>query len=781
MNSSEYSTGGDLRVSSQIIFIDSGVNNYQDLVSGSDAEIVILDRDRNGIDQITATLEDYSNLETIEIVSHGQAAGLNLGNSQLNLDNIDRYADDLEGWSEALAENGDVLVHGCNVAVGNDGLNFVTQLSDLTNADIAASNDLTGSELLGGDWELEVTTGEIESQTEISLTARDSYDSLLITYNDSEYQLTSPGLSWDEAQAEAESLGGNLVSIDDAAEQQWIEDNFDTSDPLWIGYSDRANEGVYSWSNGSDATYTNWLPGQPDDNGSAEDYAVINWNDGDGRWNDVRDSLRTVGIIEISNSEPESESELEPEPEPPVDLDQTFSNGGSEYRLTFSATTWKQAQAEAEELGGNLLTINDVIEKQWVSQTFGTNQPYWIGLNDEANEGEFVWSSGVDSAYRNWQPDQPDNSNDGEDYTAINGLTGDERWNDLSGTENLYGIVEIERDPGEIALEESSFPVEEDGDSVSVEVRRTGGSNGTVTVDYSTADSSAQAGSDYEATSGTLTFAPGETSQTITIPIIDDVDFESDESFNLIIDNVTGGANIVDPRTASITILGALEDRPNSNSDELLPDLQVIESSITEGLRVDTTTIPGSALLRFTTEVANGGDGPLEVWADEVLENNTQNVFQRTYLADGTSQDVEAGGFSYFEPHGHSHFDDFSQFNLREINPDGSVGELVASGDDKYSFCLLNIRQPFPELTDNAIIADGRGGDSCGDIQGISVGYSDVYNAELENQWIDITGVPDGDYWLEITIDPKDRLLETDNDNNTAIVQVSVDNPELDS
>ena len=115
-------------------------------------------------------------------------------------------------------------------------------------------------------------------------------------------------------------------------------------------------------------------------------------------------------------------------------------------------------------------------------------------------------------------------------------------------------------------------------------------------------------------------------------------------------------------------------------------------------------------------------------------------------------------------------------FNLREINSDGSIGDLVASGDSKYSFCLLNIRQPFPELTSNAIIADGRGGDSCGNIQGISVGYSDVYNAELANQWIDITGVPEGDYWLETIIDPKNSLLETDNENNTAIIPISIDN-----
>jgi hypothetical protein len=771
MNINESAIGIEPVSSSKIIFVDSGVNSYQNLIEDSNAEIVLLDRDRNGIEQITATLANYDNLETIELVSHGQAGSINLGNSQLNLSNLALYGDDLQSWSEALGKNGDILIQGCNAAAGGDGLNFVTQLSELTNADIAASNDLTGSNRLGGDWELEVTTGEIESQSAMDAAARNDYDSLLIAYNDSEYQLTSPGLSWSEAQAEAESLGGSLVSIDDGSEQQWIEDNFDSTNPLWIGYSDRANEGEYSWSNGSTASYTNWLPNQPDDNGEAEDDAVINWNSGDGRWNDVQESGRFSGIIEIGNND------VNPDPEPPVNPYQTFSNGGSEYRLTSSATTWEQAQTEAESLGGDLLTINDVIEKQWVAQTFGNNQQYWIGLNDQTEEGQFNWSSGEDSAYRNWLPNEPNNSNDAEDYTVINAFSGDDRWND-AGTGNFYGIIEIKRNPGEISLEQSNFAVEEDSGSANIEVQRTDGTNGSVTIDYQTSDGSAQADTDYNAVDGTLTFAPGETSQTIAVPIIEDGDVEQDESFNLIIDNVTGGANIIDPRTASITITGAGENESTPESNELLPDLQIIESSIDEGLRVDNTTIPGTVLFRFTTEVANGGNGPLEVWADEV-QGNTQPVFQRIYQTNGGSEDVAAGGFSYFEPHGHSHFDDFAVFNLREINSDGSVGDIVATGDSKYSFCLLNVRQPFPELTSNAAIADGRGGDSCGDVQGISVGYSDVYNAELENQWIDITGVADGNYWLETVIDPENRLVETDDENNAATIQVSVDNPEL--
>ncbi|MEL7335938.1 MAG: lysyl oxidase family protein, partial [Planctomycetota bacterium] len=64
----------------------------------------------------------------------------------------------------------------------------------------------------------------------------------------------------------------------------------------------------------------------------------------------------------------------------------------------------------------------------------------------------------------------------------------------------------------------------------------------------------------------------------------------------------------------------------------------------------------------------------------------------------------------------------------------------------------------------------------CGQIQGISAGYSDVYSAALDDQWIDVTDVPDGTYWLEITADPEDNIREIDETNNRSRVQVTLQN-----
>src|SRR6185436_2800878 len=88
-----------------------------------------------------------------------------------------------------------------------------------------------------------------------------------------------------------------------------------------------------------------------------------------------------------------------------------------------------------------------------------------------------------------------------------------------------------------------------------VKVTRTGDVSSALSVNYSTADGTAIAGSDYTAASGTLNFAPGELSKTVFISIIDDNLFENaDETFTFNLSNPTGGALLTSP-TSTITII----------------------------------------------------------------------------------------------------------------------------------------------------------------------------------------------------------------------------------
>ncbi|MEZ6095796.1 MAG: lysyl oxidase family protein [Pirellulaceae bacterium] len=171
-------------------------------------------------------------------------------------------------------------------------------------------------------------------------------------------------------------------------------------------------------------------------------------------------------------------------------------------------------------------------------------------------------------------------------------------------------------------------------------------------------------------------------------------------------------------------------------------------------------------LLRFSTALANYGPGNLEIRGGAALPNGNQEVYQRIYNDDGTFQDRLAGEFTYHPSHGHIHFDGYAIYNLREKLPNGDMGDVVATGG-KVSFCLIDIAQ-----------YDSSAGSSeyhsCGQVQGVTAGWSDVYNRSLPDQWINITGVPDGDYFLEVIVDPYDQLLEADETNNVTVIPVTI-------
>lgn len=124
------------------------------------------------------------------------------------------------------------------------------------------------------------------------------------------------------------------------------------------------------------------------------------------------------------------------------------ANNHSYYLLDFSS--WTDAEAKAISLDGHLVTINDEDENVWVTETFGnfggmTYNLLWIGLNDAAEEGTFVWTSGEPVNYTNWHAGEPNGAYPGEDYAHIHKLYGNGEWVDRRNTDvyRLYGVVEV--------------------------------------------------------------------------------------------------------------------------------------------------------------------------------------------------------------------------------------------------------------------------------------------------------------------------------------------------
>lgn len=181
-------------------------------------------------------------------------------------------------------------------------------------------------------------------------------------------------------------------------------------------------------------------------------------------------------------------------------------------------------------------------------------------------------------------------------------------------------------------------------------------------------------------------------------------------------------------------------------------------------------TIVGNDL-RLTTAMANIGTGPMELRGGATHpDDESQDVFQRVYEPGGSFTDVLAGTFTYHPEHGHIHFDEFAQFRLRAVLPGDGVGDIVAAGD-KVSFCLLDVER-----------FDTTGPSSpqflnCGQIQGISVGWADVYSRGLEGQSIEITNLPDGSYWLEVAVDPGNHIIESNETNNVTRIKINLQRP----
>jgi len=150
-----------------IVFIDAAVPDYRTLIAGlpNNSTYFVLDTQKDGVAQIEQYLAGYSNLDSIQILSHGSQGSLYLGNTVLSNNTLKKYQDQLASIGSHLKDTGDILFYGCNVAQGDMGLQFIDALAKATGADVAASNDITGSAALGSDWQLEVNMPVMNIET----------------------------------------------------------------------------------------------------------------------------------------------------------------------------------------------------------------------------------------------------------------------------------------------------------------------------------------------------------------------------------------------------------------------------------------------------------------------------------------------------------------------------------------------------------------------------------------------------------------------------------------
>ena len=169
----------------ELVFVHGSINDLDILLSdvSPNAEVHILDRASDGIEQILNIIGDRQDIQALHLIGEGTAAQMHLGGSFLTTNSINgQYADQLAELGEHLTENADILIYGSNFGQGEQGEQATNDIAELTGADVASSTDRTGHITEFGNWTLEYEAGTIDTAVVIGINGQTDWVGALATY-----------------------------------------------------------------------------------------------------------------------------------------------------------------------------------------------------------------------------------------------------------------------------------------------------------------------------------------------------------------------------------------------------------------------------------------------------------------------------------------------------------------------------------------------------------------------------------------------------------------------
>lgn len=527
-----------------LVFIDTSLNNYCTLAAAIDqAEVVLLDSQQDGIAQITNALAGRQGVKAMHLISHGDRATLQLGHSQLSHNNIGQYQDALASWSSALSDTADILLYGCDVAGDATGLDFIAQLASLTGADIAASTNVTGSAELGGDWGLEATTGQIEATVPLNAAMQAAFREILpITVyaagatNQEQMQLQIDGQTvqtWN-------NIGGNFNN------RQFVAYTYDGTnvDPGRIRV--RFTNDRYEPANNIDRNLRVdriQIGNQTYQTEDPQVFSTGTWKPADGIVPGFRESeiLHANGYFQFAGDTSGNNGDL-------IEVRARGDEGTERFSLEIAGNTVANFRATQTFQTFSFRASGDV-QADDVRVNF---------LNDQYNPAQGIDSNLVVDFIRidgtTYQTEAPEVFSTGT-WKSADGIVPGFRESEVLHANGYFQYAGGGgNQPGIFEVDTNDVIIREDGGNAIVRVNRVQGSSGTATVQYITNEATAQRGSDFTNQTGTLTFADGQTTRTVAIPIVNDNIAEPTETFSFAILGATGAA-LGTQRTVGITIL----------------------------------------------------------------------------------------------------------------------------------------------------------------------------------------------------------------------------------
>ena len=259
-----------------------------------------------------------------------------------------------------------------------------------------------------------------------------------------------------------------------------------------------------------------------------------------------------------------------------------------------------------------------------------------------------------------------------------------------SGTQLINptnAVVTITDNDSSLSFSAAEYTVNEGGTNVTVRVVRTNSSSGTVSVNFATSNATAIASSDFVGTNLTLVFLPGETAKAVTIPIIDDLLTEGDETFTVRLTNPSAGTALGNPAFATVTIVDNDAGLRFSSST-----YRVSESGVNATITVLRTTVTNTTVsVNYRTSDGTAREGLDYVNASGVLtftNGETAKTFVVPVIDDTSIEGDETVLINLFLPSGQATITSPGAAVLTIVDNDGSL--VVPAGSALESESIPN-------------------------------------------------------------------------------------------
>ncbi|MEZ6120420.1 MAG: DUF4347 domain-containing protein [Pirellulaceae bacterium] len=265
-----------IHAATSLMLVDDQLADVDQLLQGvdSDCEVVLLSAEQDFVDQVTQILAARRGVQQLHIVTHGSEGQIHLGQQVIDQAALDAASDQIRQWIPALTVDADILLYGCETGKGTAGFHFANKLAHLTNADVAASTNITGS-LVNSDWHLELAVGHVEFVSPFSKFVRSEYqhtldvvvnawgstgeEELALLIDGVEVQRWTVNATWQPfVYATNETIAGSQVAVRFTNDVYQPENNYDrnlTVDNVIVNGVLLQSEDSRTYSTGT------WLPG----------------------------------------------------------------------------------------------------------------------------------------------------------------------------------------------------------------------------------------------------------------------------------------------------------------------------------------------------------------------------------------------------------------------------------------------------------------------------------------------------------------------------------------